>query len=377
MAARDETRDPVTFRANRVVAWLEGNARAAMTREAEGVEVAGALRWTDPAAFRDAGSVSSSFDAFGVGDFARNECAWNETARALDASATSDGRGRSLATELDPDGPARANGALHPTNADAETRLCNAAFRLVRGGMMDAARELCVRAGQPWRAASLGGAAPAPAGSRPRRWAPRRSAAFAASAAFPVAAATEAARRARAEAGSAMDADGREALAETDTSLDDEAAFEAIAAAADSPAADAEDEELAAECDDVGSASSSSQTWVPKSGARRRALWKWACAETARQILAAPTAAPSARLEAALYRVRRGRPRDAARVRGGLGSVRVGVLPSAPGRTRGRRRRWRGARGRVCVSVGAGAGAGARVAGRRRRGRGHGGRRRV
>ena len=301
MAARDETRDPVTFRANRVVAWLEGNARAAMTREAEGVEVAGALRWTDPAAFRDAGSVSSSFDAFGVGDFARNECAWNETARALDASATSDGRGRSLATELDPDGPARANGALHPTNADAETRLCNAAFRLVRGGMMDAARELCVRAGQPWRAASLGGAAPGPGGFAPAPVGAAADAAFAASAAFPVAAATEAARRARAEAGSAMDADGREALAETDTSLDDEAAFEAIAAAADSPAADAEDEELAAECDDVGSASSSSQTWVPKSGARRRALWKWACAETARQILAAPTAAPSARLEAALY----------------------------------------------------------------------------
>ena len=291
----------MTFRANRVVAWLEGNARAAMTREAEGVEVAGALRWTDPAAFRDAGSVSSSFDAFGVGDFARNECAWNETARALDASATSDGRGRSLATELDPDGPARANGALHPTNADAETRLCNAAFRLVRGGMMDAARELCVRAGQPWRAASLGGAAPGPGGFAPAPVGAAADAAFAASAAFPVAAATEAARRARAEAGSAMDADGREALAETDTSLDDEAAFEAIAAAADSPAADAEDEELAAECDDVGSASSSSQTWVPKSGARRRALWKWACAETARQILAAPTAAPSARLEAALY----------------------------------------------------------------------------
>jgi len=303
MAARDETRDPVTFRANRVVAWLEGNARAAMTREAEGVEVAGALDgWTDLAAFRDGGSsVAPSRDAFGIGigDFARNECAWNETARALDASATSDGRGRSLTTELDPDGPARANGALHPTNADAETRLCRAAFRLVRGGMMDAARELCVRAGQPWRAASLGGAAPGPGGFAPAPVGAAADAAFAASAAFPVAAATEAARRARAEAGSAMDADGRPyAFAETDTSLDDEAAFEAIAAAADSPATDAEDEELAAECDDVGSASSSR---FHKSGTRRRALWKWACAETARQILAAPTAAPSARLEAALY----------------------------------------------------------------------------
>ena len=52
MAARDEIADPVTFRANRVVAWLEGNQRAAMTREAEGVGVADvfALRRTTEAA---------------------------------------------------------------------------------------------------------------------------------------------------------------------------------------------------------------------------------------------------------------------------------------------------------------------------------------
>ena len=165
MAARDETRDPVTFRANRVVAWLEGNARAAMTREAEGVGVADvfALRRTTEAA----DTPNSDENRVFVDGFARNECAWDETARALDASATSDGRGQSLSLELDPDGPARANGALHPTNADAEARLCRAAFRLVRGGMMDAARELCIRAGQPWRAASLGGAAPGPGGFAP------------------------------------------------------------------------------------------------------------------------------------------------------------------------------------------------------------------
>jgi nuclear pore complex protein Nup107 len=182
MAARDEMNDPVTFRANRVVAWLEGNARAAMTREAMGVDVADALRSTTEV-FRDASRRGTRLDAFD--DFGKNECAWNETARALDASATSDGRGQALSLELDPDGPNRLNAALHPTNADAEARLCRAAFRLVRGGMMDAARELCVRAGQPWRAASLGGAAPGPGGFAPAPVGAAADAAFAASCRVP------------------------------------------------------------------------------------------------------------------------------------------------------------------------------------------------
>jgi nuclear pore complex protein Nup107 len=298
MACRDEMNDPVTFRANRVVAWLEGNARAAMTREAMGVDVADALRSTTEV-FRDASRRGTRLDAFD--DFGKNECAWNETARALDASATSDGRGQALSLELDPDGPNRLNAALHPTNADAEARLCRAAFRLVRGGMMDAARELCVRAGQPWRAASLGGAAPGPGGFAPAPVGAAADAAFAASAAFPVAAAIASARRAT------MDA---ETANETNETLDefkpddayDEIAFEAIASNADSPAADAEDEELAAECDDVSAGEKGGE--APKTGkesAKRRALWKWACAETARQILSAPTFAPSARHEAALY----------------------------------------------------------------------------
>ena len=297
MAARDEMNDPVTFRANRVVAWLEGNARAAMTREAMGVGVADALRSTTEV-FRDASRRFARLgDAFD--DFGKNECAWNETARALDASATSDGRGQALSLELDPDGPNRLDAALHPTNADAEARLCRAAFRLVRGGMMDAARELCVRAGQPWRAASLGGAAPGPGGFAPAPVGAAADAAFAASAAFPVAAAMASARRATMDAESARETNETLDECMTDDAYD-EIAFEAIASNADSPAADAEDEELAAECDDV-SASSISKTGKKKETARRRALWKWACAETARQILAAPTFSPSARHEAALY----------------------------------------------------------------------------
>ena len=230
MAARDETSDPVTFRLNRVVAWLEGTARAAMRREAESAEFGGA-----------------AFD-----DFAENECAWRETANALDASATTDGRGSALSRALDPDGPTRTNAALHPANADADARLCRAVWRLVRGGMVDAARELCVRAGQPWRAASLGGAAgwgPAPVGAA-------ADAQFAASAAAKVA---EAISRRR----DAMDASDDDAMDASDADAEISAAMEE---AATSAAAEAEDEECAAECEAGG-------------GARRRALWKWACSE--------------------------------------------------------------------------------------------------
>ena len=230
MAARDETSDPVTFRLNRVVAWLEGTARAAMRREAESAEFGGA-----------------AFD-----DFAENECAWRETANALDASATTDGRGSALSRALDPDGPTRTNAALHPANADADARLCRAVWRLVRGGMVDAARELCVRAGQPWRAASLGGAAgwgPAPVGAA-------ADAQFAASAAAKVA---EAISRRR----DALDASDDDAMDASDADAEISAAMEE---AATSAAAEAEDEECAAECEAGG-------------GARRRALWKWACSE--------------------------------------------------------------------------------------------------
>ena len=67
-------------------------------------------------------------------DFAAEECVWRATGNALNASATTDGRGATLTKCLDPDGPTRTNAALHPTNADSEERLCAAVWRLVRGG---------------------------------------------------------------------------------------------------------------------------------------------------------------------------------------------------------------------------------------------------
>jgi nuclear pore complex protein Nup107 len=255
IAARDQLGDPVTFRLNRVVAWLEGTARAAMQRERAGLV---------PVPDEHAGTH--------VDDFASGECAWRETAVALEASATTDGRGRTLCRALDPDGPARTATALHPTNADGEDRLLRATWRLTRAGMVDAARELCARAGQPWRAASLGGAAgfaPAPVGAA-------ADDAFARSAAKPVADALE-----RAEA---------EAEAGADPAATKAALVEATTAAALSAAAEREDEEAASECERGG-------------GAAKRALWKWACAETARQTSAAGGngVASYSRFESALY----------------------------------------------------------------------------
>ena len=241
MAARDEENDPVTFRIGRVVAWLEGATRAALER---------------------AGDVDHEFE------FADNECARRETANALDARATTDGRGASLSRALDPDGPTRTRAGLHPTNADGETRLLRAVWRLVRGGMIDGARELCVRAGQPWRAASLGGGAgwgPAPVGAAADR-------AFKASAAGVIAEALSAAAAARgAGAGGGGDDDMEtEEGAASVVVVDEGALAAAVKASADGDAAAAEDEEVAAECEHGG-------------GVAKRALWKWACSMTAMQ----------------------------------------------------------------------------------------------
>ena len=216
---------------------------------------------------------SAEFGGAAFDDFAENECAWRETANALDASATTDGRGSALSRALDPDGPTRTNAALHPANADADARLCRAVWRLVRGGMVDAARTVRPRGAtmarrEPRRRRGMGAPRPsAPPRTRssppppPRRW-----------------------RRRFRGGRDSLDASDDDAMDASDADAEISAAMEE---AATSAAAEAEDEECAAECEAGG-------------GARRRALWKWACSETARQIAAAPATAAS-RHEAAVY----------------------------------------------------------------------------
>ena len=62
----------------------------------------------------------------------------------------------------------------------------------------------------------------------------------------------------------------------------------AVVDAARTAAAEEEDEEAASECERGG-------------GAAKRALWKWACAETARQTSARNGVASYSRFESALY----------------------------------------------------------------------------
>jgi len=222
-ASRDETRDPVTFRLNRIIAWLEANAASALRR----AELDGA-----------------AFD----GKFLRDECAWRETADALDSSAKCDPDGNPLSTSLDPDGPMRTNSALHPSNADAEARLCKRLWRLIRAGHVREARDLCSKVGQHWRAASLGGASgwgPAPVGQ---------------------------------VADEELERDARKLLA-----LRDQDSLSA------QNEVDLNDDACAAECDGVG--------------ANRRALWKWTCMVAARHIAksAKLSPQPSSLHEASVY----------------------------------------------------------------------------
>ena len=222
-ASRDEERDPVTFRLNRIIAWLEANSASALRR----AELDG-----------------TAYD----GRFLRDECDWRATADAIDASAKCDPDGNPLSTSLDPDGPMRTKSALHPSNADAEVRLCKRLWKLIRAGSVQEARDLCSKVGQHWRAASLGGASgwgPAPVGST---------------------------------ADEELERDIRKLLA-----LRDE---DALAAQNE---VDLNDDATAAECDGIGTA--------------RRALWKWTCMVAARHIDKAGklSQTPAAKYEASVY----------------------------------------------------------------------------
>lgn len=222
-ASRDEEGDPVTFRLNRIIAWLEANAASAL-RRAE----------LDGTAYE--------------GRFLRDECDWRATADAIDASAKCDPDGNPLSTSLDPDGPMRTKSALHPSNADAEVRLCKRLWKLVRAGRVQEARDLCSKVGQHWRAASLGGASgwgPAPVGLT---------------------------------ADEELERDIRQFL-----SLRDQ---DALAAQNE---VDLNDDACAAECDGVGTS--------------HRSLWKWTCMVAARHIEKAgkTSHSPAAKYEASVY----------------------------------------------------------------------------
>jgi nuclear pore complex protein Nup107 len=79
---------------------------------------------------------------------------WENTLSAL---SRGQGAGPNMVKSLDPDAPHRTGKQLHDLDQEDETRLLRCMYGLVRCGLLDEAQELCVRLGQPWRAATLEG----------------------------------------------------------------------------------------------------------------------------------------------------------------------------------------------------------------------------
>ncbi|XP_043196075.1 nuclear pore complex protein Nup107-like [Amphibalanus amphitrite] len=87
--------------------------------------------------------------------FGNTAVAWENTLHALQAADGRTARGQSRS--MDPDGPVRDRQPLHDLDQDDERRLLRYMFVLLRSGQMSKAQELCLRVGQPWRAATLEG----------------------------------------------------------------------------------------------------------------------------------------------------------------------------------------------------------------------------
>lgn len=60
-------------------------------------------------------------------------------------------------TKLDPDAPRRQKRPLHDLDKEDEDRLIQEVFKDIRCGRLEAAQEVCIHAGQSWRAALLEG----------------------------------------------------------------------------------------------------------------------------------------------------------------------------------------------------------------------------
>lgn len=84
--------------------------------------------------------------------------AWENTLNRLqNKSKVSYGGTSNLVTELDFDAPLRQNKQLDDLDREDENRLLKFLLMYIRSGQLDEGQRLCVRYGQPWRAATLEG----------------------------------------------------------------------------------------------------------------------------------------------------------------------------------------------------------------------------
>ncbi|KAK7083378.1 hypothetical protein SK128_011021, partial [Halocaridina rubra] len=93
--------------------------------------------------------------------FGDTHIAWENTLKILkneNSGITIPLRGsRPLVTSLDPDATLRQGRNLHDLDQEDEMRLLRIIFAHIRSGQVSTAQELCIRAGQHWRAATLEG----------------------------------------------------------------------------------------------------------------------------------------------------------------------------------------------------------------------------
>ena len=64
---------------------------------------------------------------------------------------------RPIVSSMDPDAPRREEKPLHDLDTEDQNYLLKAMFTCIRAGLLDTAQDICIRVGQPWRAACLEG----------------------------------------------------------------------------------------------------------------------------------------------------------------------------------------------------------------------------
>ena len=88
-----------------------------------------------------------------AGSYMQKLGVWHQTQRAIRKRAGQ----ATLVHHVDPDAPTREQARLHTEDQKLEEDLLEDVWKLLRAGRLGEAQELCRSAGQPWRAASLGG----------------------------------------------------------------------------------------------------------------------------------------------------------------------------------------------------------------------------
>lgn len=122
------TTDETTQLCFRVVKWLEGLASKAL-------------------------DLDKKHKGWYAGSYLQKLGVWHQTQRAIRKTAGKD----VLVQHLDPDAPTREQARLQAEDQKLEEGLLEDIWKLLRAGRLEEARQLCRSAGQPWRAATLGG----------------------------------------------------------------------------------------------------------------------------------------------------------------------------------------------------------------------------